>query len=232
MQYHSPSAFCLLPCSICPLIRTLGEGLNSCYCLVLKLKLCNVFISLYMFLSVLAPVVPTNIYHSSFYRRIYCSPIYTLNNLWYYCTFCLSLSVQGEKFCIQNPSFLQNMLYNFFTNAPIFRKTSFYQNWHYHPISEFSHSQLIYSLCIYIFKNSIFKIIYVISPVVPQCRQTTSIADFMVNYNQRISMSLQPSVKNPSTVIPTLLKLFKIQILISLDCAFEFISKLCSVLLL
>lgn len=85
MQYHSPSAFCLLPCSICPLIQTWAEGLNSCCCLVLKLKLCNVFISLYMFLSVLAPVVPTNIYHSSFYRRIYCSPIYTLNNLWYYC---------------------------------------------------------------------------------------------------------------------------------------------------
>lgn len=85
MQYHSPSAFCLLPCSICPLIQTWAEGLNSCCCLVLKLKLCNVFISLYMFLSALAPVVPTNIYHSSFYRRIYCSPIYTLNNLWYYC---------------------------------------------------------------------------------------------------------------------------------------------------
>lgn len=87
MQYHSPSAFCLLPCSICPLIQTSGEDLNSCCCLVLKLKLCNVFISLYMFLSVLAPVVPTNIYHSSFYRRIYCSPIYTLNNLLYYCIF-------------------------------------------------------------------------------------------------------------------------------------------------
>lgn len=61
---------------------------------------------------------------------------------------------------------------------------------------------------------------------------TASIADFMVNYNQWISMSLQPSVKNPSTVNPTLLKVFKIQVLIPLDCAFEFLSKLCSVLLL
>lgn len=120
----------------------------------------------------------------------------------------------------------------FFHKCSYLQKNFFLPELALPPISLFSHSQLIYSLCIYIFKNSIFKIIYVLSPLVPQCRQTTSIADFMVNYNQRISMSLQPSVKNPSTVIPTLLKVFKIQVLVSLDCAFEFISKLCSVLLL
>lgn len=131
MQYHSPSAFCLLPCSICPLIQTWAEGLNSCCCLVLKLKLCNVFISLYMFLSALAPVVPTNIYHSSFYRRIYCSPIYTLSNLWYYCISTCPFQYNVRSSVPRILPFLKICYTIFFTNAPIFRKTSLYQNWHY-----------------------------------------------------------------------------------------------------
>lgn len=133
-SYAIPFSFCLLPCSICPLIQTWAEGLNSCCCLVLKLKLCNVFISLYMFLSALAPVVPTNIYHSSFYRRIYCSPIYTLNNLWYYCISTCPFQYNVRSSVPRILPFLKICYTIFFTNAPIFRKTSLYQNWHYRPI--------------------------------------------------------------------------------------------------